>query len=323
MNVLIVAKRSKLECEKLQWSLNQEKILGKYVDEGANVDAILRAHEHQLRVRNLFNIAMPNAHMVMMGDLDGPIQGYDLVIVLGGDNSFTNVSHYVGSIPILGINSDPERSVGWLTQWSIRTEQDVFDLIEVLDFDHLEIEQWARLEVTVNGKLLPPATSEVFLGERQRNFMSRHILEHEGSRFEQKCSGLIVATGAGSTGWYKSAGPEDNQTWPCTEQRARFLATEPYNQAAKNHKMGVIPGTFEDEIVVHSLNDDDGIISIDSWEEFPFSRGATAKIFLGTPLNVAHPVIEVTEKDFVMELDETDIESIIDDYNTGNIQPKK
>lgn len=291
MKILIVAKHSKYEWEKKRLSLNHQGIMEKYAGEHANVEAILEAHEYQLKVRNLFDEVMPHAYMTMMDMLDGTIEGYDLVIVLGGDNSFTYVSHYVGNIPILGVNSDPKRSEGYITQWAIEEDQDVFDLVECLDFDHLNVEDWARLEVTVNGKILPPATSEIYLGERQRNNMSRHVLEYEGSKYEQKCSGLVVATGAGSTGWYRSANRELN-SWDVTAEQAKFVVTEPYNIAARLNYTGIIGGQYSPEITVHSLNDSEGIVSIDSWEEFAFGRGATAKIFLGAPLHVAFPVVE-------------------------------
>ncbi|KKL61424.1 hypothetical protein LCGC14_2195470, partial [marine sediment metagenome] len=223
-----------------------------------------------------------------LDDADAPAKDYyDLIIVLGGDNSFTYVSNYVSNywssdIPILGVNSDPERSVGCLTRWAINDDQDVFDMVEMLDFGEFDIKSWTRLGATVDGKLITPATSEYFFGERMRKNISRHILVYKGVEHEQKCSGIIFSTGAGSTGWYHSATRGD--TWGAEERIARFVTTEPYNAP-------MMCGEIEEgeEIILYSLNDDEGMVSVDSWEEEPFTRGSEARIHLGEPLNIVTP----------------------------------
>jgi len=289
MNALIVAKYSKLEWEMKCSGQSQDQILAKYSKERANVEAILKSHEKQLAVRKLFTSAF-QCNIVMLEDVPKvAVNLYDLIIILGGDNSFTYASHFVHSTPILGINSDPDRSSGCLTRCAIKTEQDVYDLVEALDFNDFNIESWARLEATLDGAKLTPATSEYFLGERLRKYMSRHVLVYKGQEIEQKCSGLIVATGAGSTGWYKSALSDGvTSTWEPKDKVASFLTTEAYSQGARSSPHS---GWLEEgeEIKVYSLNDNDGHISIDSWEERPFNRGSEVKIYLGEPLQVLVP----------------------------------
>ncbi len=42
------------------------------------------------------------------------INNKDLVISVGGDGTFLEVSHYIrNGIPVLGVNSNPERSIGY------------------------------------------------------------------------------------------------------------------------------------------------------------------------------------------------------------------
>ena len=291
MRILIIAKHSKYEWERKLFNLSHSEIINKYNKERANLNAILDAHKKHLYIRELFKSTMNDAHMVMMDTLDGFIEGYDLVIVLGGDNSFTNVSHYVKNIPILGINSDVERSNGCLTSYSAVDDKSVDTLCEILEESNFNIEKWARLEATIDGKIITPATSEYFFGERHRSKMSRHILVYEGAEYEQKCSGIVVATGAGSTGWYNSANKE-TETWGKTEQKGSFVITEPYNGDSKTNYMGVFPGTHSDEITLYSLNDDEGLVSVDSWNEYPFTRGSEAKVYMGSPLNVLIPKIK-------------------------------
>jgi len=257
----------------------------------ADLNKILRSHDHQLKVRDDFKNIMSNSHMVMMNVLDGPIEGYDIVIVLGGDDSFKYVSHYVKDIPLLGVNSDPDNSEGYLTRWQVRSLKDVIDLIEQLDFNEYSIEKWTRLQATVNDEVIQSATSEYFLGKNRRLSMSRHVLVYRGKEYEQKCSGIIVATGAGSTGWLDSAaGMANIDTWDPTLNEAGFVITEGYKVGEtwdEGHRWGVIGP--DEEIILHSLNNNDGIIGVDSWEEFDFNRGTETRISLGEPLHIIVP----------------------------------
>lgn len=289
MNILVITKHSKLEWEEKSLGLTRDELLKKYSSEKANLSAIVKSHEKQIEVRNTFSAVFPNASFTMLEDANKQVLDvYDLIIVLGGDNSLTKVSHYIHSTPILAINSDPERSVGCLTRYAISSTQDVYDLAELIDFSEFTIEQWPRLEAVVDGKIITPATSEYFLGERLRKNMSRHVLVYRGKEGEQKCSGLIVATGAGSTGWYNSS-MKSMTKWKPTDKLARFVATELYKRDYEGGTITSGPIVDGEELKIYSLNDADGHVSIDSWEECPFPRGSEARIYLGKPLNVVVP----------------------------------
>jgi len=286
MNILIVAKQSKYEWEKEKFCLSHDKILRKYNKERANVGAIIESHEKQLEVRNLVKEFIPNSTMCFMEETPKCIKSdHDLVIVLGGDNSFTFVSHFVGSIPIIGVNSDPKRSVGCLTRFAINNPDDVLNLATFIDFGEFNIEEWTRLEATIDGELIVPASNEYYFGERMANKMSRHVLVYDGKEYEQKCSGIVVTSGAGSTGWYNSIC--QGMAFPPTASMGAFIIREPYAPVDDGCYSGVL--YIEEEIILYSLNDDDGMVSVDSWEEFPFTRGSEARIHIGKPLNVVIP----------------------------------
>ena len=162
-----------------------------------------------------------------------------LVISYGGDNHFLFVSHFVDNSLTLGINSDSHRSEGALTSITI---QDLNNPNEILN-EKFKIEEWPRLKVEVNGKDIDTlCVSEIFIGEKYRFHMSRLMIKHNNDLIEQKGSGLIVTTGAGSTGWYNSAVRflfPDEDIFPKTSKEARFLLSEPYHGkllAAKNVK---------------------------------------------------------------------------------------
>jgi len=299
MNILVVAKHSKYEWERKCFGLSHEQLVAKYSKEHANLDAILCSHEKQVNVRECLANTLPSSELIMMDSLQAArgLKGIELrsdinmVLVLGGDNSFTCVSHLIGDLPILGINSDPERSVGCLTRWSIGDEEDIFNLVEAIDFEDFVIEPWTRLEATIDGQKVTPATSEYFFGERQRNHMSRHVIVYKGKEYEQKCSGIIFATGAGSTGWYASS--SSRPPWSPGDKFCGFAVTEMYSTTPN----GVSAPTAEyiapgEEVTLYSLNDNEGLLSIDSWEEHEFCRGSEARISIGKPLNVVVPTLE-------------------------------
>ncbi len=286
MNILIVSKQSKYEYEREKFGLSDTDLREKYKNENANLEAILSSHEAQLRSRAQLKELMPNADIISMKELTKPISGYDLVISFGGDNSFTYVSHFVGSTPLMGVNSDPTRSTGALCAWN---SQDLGNVTARIMDGKYEIQEWPRLQATIDGKTITPTTSEYFFGEKESKDMTRHVLVYRGKKYEQKNSGVVIATGAGSTGWYDSANkylfPQGNQ-FSKTEKKAVFIIREPYKPKPDEALAGeLLPG---EKLIIHSLNDAHGCVSADSWEEYDFTRGQTAIVEISDkPLRVA------------------------------------
>ncbi|MBI4440635.1 hypothetical protein HY639_00560 [Candidatus Woesearchaeota archaeon] len=285
--IIIVTKNSKYEYEQQKFGLSHDELLAKYNGEHANLQAILSSHERQLVSRERLKELFPQATLMSMHDLTTPIKCYDLVISFGGDNSFTYTSHFVGNAQLMGVNADPGRSVGALCPWT-----DLEMIADHLEHGAYSTEQWPRLQATIGNIALASATSEYFFGERLRKDMSRYVLVYRGREYEQKSSGIIIATGAGSTGWYDSAGryfyPNGNQ-FAKTTQKAAFIIAEPYRYRRKPMPFAgdVLPG---EELIIHSLHDAEGYASSDSWEEYAFSRGKTAVIRLSHhPLQVIVP----------------------------------
>lgn len=290
MNILIVAKQSKVEYEQSKFGLSYGGLVAKYRAEHADLGAILESHERQVVCRQRLRELLPDADLLLMDALTAPVEDYEMVISFGGDNCFTYTSHYVGRIPLVGMNSDPAKSTGALCAWSSRDLEDAVARITRGDY---AIEGWPLLEAEIDGTPIAKATSEYFFGERLRKDMSRHVLAYRGKEYEQKSSGLIVATGAGSTGWYHSSNrhayPEGN-TFPKTERKAAFVVTEPFRWQTRPDDVfagDVLPG---EELVLHSLNDGEGYAIADSWDEYDFSRGKEARIRLSADsLNVVVP----------------------------------
>ncbi len=300
MKKLLVYKQSKLEWDSHLTGLSTKQLTKKYKKDGANVDAIVKADSCQRQVRKWMEdqLGQP-AETLEDFTFIGP-RDNDLVIVLGGDNSFTRVAQFCKNNVILGINSDPDRSVGYMLSTKIYDKKDIEEITTKINHYEYTVEEWPRIQCKIDGKKILAATSELFLGEKLRKNMSRHVIEHTFSKQheykreyydypptiikEHKCSGMIISTGAGSTGWIMSA-----SKWAAydnTIKEFRYQATEPYGRPDPDlFGDQIFPG---DKFKVTSLNDD-GIVSVDSWEEWSFNRGAVAEISFGEPLKVLIP----------------------------------
>jgi hypothetical protein len=141
--------------------------------------------------------------------------------------------------------------------------------------------------------------------------MSRHMLARESplearsfEAHEQKCSGLLVATGSGSGGWFRSAsryldprGDEHLSRLDVTDRwesasfapqlrKAHFVAAEPSSAIVKQ-RTG--PGAFEhvsgtllegEALTARSRNDSHGIIALDAQRQYEFPLGHELRVEL-------------------------------------------
>lgn len=100
------------------------------------------------------------------------------------------------------MNSDPVLSHGKLLWGSVQQFAKVIDRFRAKDY---LIQPWMRLELSLDGRNVGRASNQISLSAANPNKMSRHMLHAPGGRTShQKGSGLLIATGAGSTGWYRS-----------------------------------------------------------------------------------------------------------------------
>ena len=299
MKKLVVIKHSEYEWDKLSLNLSHDELIKHYNSHHTkDIDAILRHHDKHAKMIETLKTVLFRADFCMLDDVKATITGYDLVIMMGGDNSFTKITHSIGDTPVLPVNAYPEKSYGYLTKWTINDDHDIYDLIEAIDFYEFDAEEWPRLETTIDGTHIIASTSECFLGERVRNKMSKNIVVYKGKEYHSRSSGIVVATGAGSTGWYSSVA-SIKTAWSPQHKLASFVVSEPfkvkpldlvYTNKIKEQEIDLTHGEIieGEELIIRSLNND-GVVSSDSWEYFPFPHGSEAKIYLGKPLNVIAP----------------------------------
>lgn len=276
---VLVPKESKVEYDSRRLKLTENQLEAYYRTENAPV--IFSSHRRQLEMRRRFKVILPEVRVVSREELSAKaLEGASCVISLGGDNHFIFVSHFLDATPIIGVNADRIRSHGGLLSLD---ERNVEAVLGRLRKGEGRLQTWSRIDAFVDGKPVGRATSEILAGERVRKDMSRHALSLNGrEEEEQKSSGLLVSTAAGSTGWFSAYG----SPFPRGRGEARWALTEPF---PRDKKYRLRTGSLKagDRLRVRSLNDADGFVSVDCLRDAAFPFGSVAEFSLSRePLRV-------------------------------------
>jgi hypothetical protein len=236
-------------------------------------------------------------------DLDLPVQTIDrdflpnfvfgpsdLVVTIGQDGLVANTAKYAVGRPIVAVNPDPARIDGVLLPFSC--EQAAAAVRAVLQ-GKARFRQVTLAQATLpdGQKLL--AFNELFIGAKT-HVSARYVLTVAGRSEPQSSSGLLVCTGAGSTGWLSStfnmaAGIDAVLGAPHPRKRIQlrwedpqlfYVVREPF--ISKSSRAGLVAGLVPAgaEIVVESEMASEGVIFSDGVEAdfLEFSSGVIAHI---------------------------------------------
>ena len=158
------------------------------------------------------------------------LNGFDKVIILGGDGTILKTCKYVYSQPVILINSDPTRSKGAITDCAVHELEKLTDVLDGKFVTRLR----QRLEVKINNSSLEePVLNEVFFGSIKASMMSEYEISYTDSQSgvakkeTQRSSGVIISTGTGSTAWFNSAG---GKAFNPSEEKAKFIVREAYDK---------------------------------------------------------------------------------------------
>lgn len=213
----------------------------------------------------------------------------DVVITLGQDGLVANVAKYTGAQPIVGVNPDPARYDGVLLPW---TPGDARAAVAAV-LAGAAVGRGVTLAEAVLGdgqRLL--AFNDLFIGARS-HVSARYRIGVGAAAEAQSSSGVLVSTGAGSTGWMSSvfnmaAGVAAFAGGSCgggprfdwEDPRLFFAVREPFvsrHSAAETVAGWVAPG---EALILESLMPAGGVIFSDGMESdfLKFDSGATARI---------------------------------------------
>jgi len=131
-------------------------------------------------------------------------QKRDLVITVGGDGTFLHAARNLRKQMILGVNSDPVRSVGRLCLTMRDSFEDIFCKILLNKRAPILIQ---RLSVVFKKKkMTSEVINDILICDQNPAAMSRYELNINSVKEYQRSSGIWFSTSVGSTGAIHSAG---------------------------------------------------------------------------------------------------------------------
>ncbi len=211
------------------------------------------------------------------------------VVVLGQDGLVANVAKYVGNVPIIAVNPDPRRFDGVLLPFRVR---DIASVVQSVVGGRAKTRGVTLAEMELNDGQRMLAFNDFFIGCSSHT-SARYLLHAEGRTESHSSSGMIVSTGAGSTGWLSSifhmmngfarwqqAEPRPPLQLSWEDRRLAWVVREPF--VSKQSTAALVAGLLEDgrELVIESLMPGRGVIFSDGIESdfIEFNSGSIARI---------------------------------------------
>ena len=131
-------------------------------------------------------------------------EGFELVITLGGDGTILQTAKKITTQILVGINSEPTKSVGKLTKF---VPDQIPTLCQKIVLGDYELENWDRLSVKINDIVVPfLALNEVLVSKPNIYHTSKLQVSVDQKTGYCLGNGIIVATQSGSSAFYKSSG---------------------------------------------------------------------------------------------------------------------
>jgi len=213
----------------------------------------------------------------------------EVVVTLGQDGLLANVAKYVGEQPIVGVNPDPTRFDGVLLPFGVAGARSA--LAQALSGRAQTRGVTLAEAVLADGQRLL-AFNDLFVGARS-HVSARYRIRAAGTSEAQSSSGVLVATGAGSTGWMSSVfnmaagvttfsggaiGQGVRLNWE--DRRLIYAVREPF--VSRHSSAGIVAGMIEpeNELVLESLMPTGGVIFSDGVEAdfLDFNAGAVGRV---------------------------------------------
>ncbi len=213
----------------------------------------------------------------------------DIIITVGQDGLVANTAKYVGAQPIIAVNPDPGRFDGVLLPFAPGQAQAAVE--QVLSAT-AKLRAVTMAEASLNDGQRLLAFNDLFIGAGS-HVSARYRISYGKTTEPQSSSGVLVSTGAGSTGWLSSvfnmasgvaafAGGSVEQALrlPWEDPRLMFVVREPF--VSKHSSAAVVAGTVEtgQTLQIESLMPAGGVIFSDGIESdfLAFNSGSMATI---------------------------------------------
>jgi len=214
----------------------------------------------------------------------------DCIVIVGQDGLVANTAKYAKGLPMLPVNPDPIRNDGKLLPFN--TTNFEAGLLQFLA-KKSTCKQVTMAEATLNDGQKIQAFNDLFIGPATHT-SARYKLCYNKQEEIQSSSGIIVSTGAGSTGWLSSLfnmANQMNKTFDKSTHKMNmqmqwednslvYIVREPFKSRHSNIQLsaGIIPKG--EALKIESHMPMNGKIFSDGLENdyLAFNAGAIAKI---------------------------------------------
>jgi NAD kinase len=216
----------------------------------------------------------------------------DIIITVGQDGLVANTAKYVGSRPIIAVNPDPDRFDGILLPFRIEQTRPV--VLRTLD-NRAQSRRVTMAEALLSDGQQLLAFNDFFVG-CSTHVSARYRIEFGNHSEPHSSSGVLVSTGAGSTGWLSSIfnmaaglgalfpGGREGKVQPMhlkwEDPRLMFVVREPF--VSKRSSANLVSGMIDagKELVLESQMPSGGVIFSDGIETdfLEFNSGSIVRI---------------------------------------------
>lgn len=214
-----------------------------YMEEDAHyqkaVKQVKEAAERYARVQEIDRDFVPN---MILGK-------QDIVIAVGQDGLVANVMKYLDGQPLIGVNPDIRRWDGVLLPFE---PGQIKSLLPDVIAGSYHARQVTMAQAKTRDGQYMLAVNDLFVGCRT-HVSARYDITWNQATENQSSSGIIISTGLGSTGWYKSViaqtnrmaelfggRPFEDRPLRWEDRKLTFVVREPY--PSRTTQAGIVYG---------------------------------------------------------------------------------
>jgi NAD kinase len=305
-NVIIVSRKT--EMDELVARFNTRAQAKFYLEQsGQSFDRIQQAHDshYQVLAHVRQSIGTNSKHQLISREMlpRFTFGRDDLVVTVGQDGLVSNTAKYLSEQPIFAVNPNPELFDGVLLPFDASNLD--AHLASALRGDHKIKPVTLAMATSTDGQELL-AFNDFFIGAKS-HVSARYEIEVGQTREVQSSSGIIVSTGAGSTGWLQSVyagavgvvealggkveSPARGIRLPWDTDRLMYSVREPFPSRAT--QCSLVHGAFNNEspLKVTSRMASNGVIFSDGVETDYLEFNSGAELSITTAPQQAHLIV--------------------------------
>lgn len=292
-NLVIIKGESRMK--QLKKRFNTKKQAQFYMkSKGINIDEVEEedsAIERSVKAAQKITSSMMRTQVVDQNFLPNFSFGEDdVVVVIGHDGLVANTAKYVHNKPIIGVNPDPSLYDGILLPFTLDNYKKAVDKVRKNQHSFKEVTM-AEAKLNDGQRLL--AFNDFFIGH-QAHKSARYKVHFQNREEQQSSSGIIVSTGAGSTGWLSSlinmancihaqfggSSTIQQQRLSWNTDKLVFVVREPFLSRASDIQLTTGFITQQQQLRLESSMPKEGVIFSDGvMDDFmAFNSGAIAHI---------------------------------------------